>query len=171
MTTSRILLAAALFLPSLAMAQKLDLKLDSLVSKATEKAEVDVDPSLLGSVLQGNVPGSGIAAAAKEVHVRNYKFSKEGGYSDKDLEPLRKQLGEGSGWSRIINVKEKNESNEVFTFVQGGQIRAFLVVACEAREVNVVYLVGDITEAQLKSLVSSTIHYKPDQAPAKPAQN
>ena len=42
MTTSRILLAATLFLPSLAMGQKLDLKLDSLVSKAAEKADPGV---------------------------------------------------------------------------------------------------------------------------------
>ena len=113
----------------------------------------------------------GLAATAKEVHVRNYKFSKEGGYSDKDLEPLRKQLGAGSGWSRIIYAKEKNETSEVFTFIQEDVIRGFLVLACEPTEVSVVHLVGEITQERLKELVSSTIHYKPDQTPAKPAQN
>ena len=53
--------------------------------------------------------------------MRHYEFDKAGAWSDKDLEPLRKQVSEGSGWSRILNVKEKNESTEVFVLIPGRQ--------------------------------------------------
>ena len=42
-------------------------------------------------------------------------------YSDKDLEPLRKQVSEASGWSRVVNVKEKDENTEIFRVDPGRQ--------------------------------------------------
>jgi hypothetical protein len=150
-----------LLLPALASGQKLELKLDSLAAKASEKAEVDLDGSALGAALQKGKLGSHLPATLGEVHVRNYEFSKPGGYSDQDLEPLRRQLGGGSGWSRIINVKEKQESTEIYTHGGGDKLDGLLIVACEAAEVSIVHLVGTLTPEQLKELVSSNIRYMP----------
>ncbi len=151
---------AALLLPALAVGQKLDLKLDSLASKASEKAEVDLDGAALGMALQQGKLGGKMPVSVQEVHVRNYEFAKPGEYSDKDLEPLRKQLGAGSGWSRIIHVKEKQESTEIYTLGQGDKLGGLLIIACEAAEVSVVHLGGALTLEQAKALVSSNIRYQ-----------
>ena len=103
----------------------------------------------------------GIAYALKGVYIRNYEFSKPGEYSDKDLEPLRKQVADGSGWSRIIHVREKQENTEIYVLNAGGQITSLLILACEAAEVSVVHLIGSISPEKLTAFVSSNIQYLP----------
>jgi hypothetical protein len=159
MRIALVLVCIGLLLPVLAAGQKLELKLDSLAAKASQKAEVDLDGSALALALQKGHLGDHMPATVGEVHVRNYEFSKPGGYSDQDLAPLRKQLGAGSGWSRIINVKEKQESTEIYSHSLGDKLGGFLVVACEAAEVSIVYIVGTLTPEQLKELVSSNVRY------------
>ena len=68
-------------------------------------------------------------------------------------------MSEGSGWSRIVNVKEKNESAEVFVWNQGGKVGGCLILAGEAKELSVVYILGTLTVAQMKELVDSHIAY------------
>ena len=159
MRIALVLACIGLLLPALAAGQKLELKLDSLAAKASQKAEADLDGSALGLALQKGQLGAHMPATVGELHVRNYEFSKPGGYSDQDLEPLRKQLGAGSGWSRIINVKEKQESTEIYSHSQGDKLGGLLIVACEAAEVSIVYIVGALTPEQLKELVSSSVRY------------
>jgi len=157
MRTVLALTFAGFLLAPFAAGQKLDLKLDALASKATDKSEVDLDgeKTALPEQLKG------IASALKGVYIRSYEFSKPGEYSDKDLEPLRKQVGDGSGWSRIVNVREKQETTEIYALNAGGQITGLLILACEATEVSVVHLIGAVNPAQLKELVSTNIRYLP----------
>jgi hypothetical protein len=161
------MLALTMF-ASLASAQKLELKFEGLAARASDKTEVDLDGSILKLVLpqalakkdkDGKPSINDLLSGLQEVHVRNYEFDKAEAYTDKDLEPLRKQVGEGSGWSRIVNVKEKNESTEVFVQSQGGKVSSCLILAAEARELSVVYLMGTLTLAQMKELVDSNIAY------------
>src|ERR1019366_1327180 len=98
------------------------------------------------------------------------EFDKAGSYSDTDLEPLRKQVSEGNGWSRIVNVKEKDESAEVFVQTQGGKVTGCLVLAAEAKELSVVYLLGTLTVAQMKELVDSSVVYNLAALTAKPSK-
>jgi hypothetical protein len=148
---------AGFLLVPFAAGQKLDLKLDSLASKASDKSEVDLDKEKIALPEQLK----GIASALKGVYIRSYEFSKPGAYSDQDLEPLRKQVADGSGWSRIIHVREKQESTEIYVLNAGGQITSLLILACEAAEVSVVHLIGSMSPEQLKTFVSSNIHYLP----------
>ena len=151
---------AGMTLAPFAGAQKLELKFDALAARASEKAEVDLDGSILKLLPQllskddrdGKSPVIEVLGGLREIHVRNYEFDKTGAYTDKDLEPLRKQVSEGSGWSRIVHVKEDGESTEVFMQSQGGKIGSCLSLAAEARELSVVYLVGTMTVAQMKGL-------------------
>lgn len=163
-----VTLLAGMMLAPLASAQKLELKFDAIAAKASEKAEVDLDGALLKLALQhglakkdkeGKSPAGELLSGVQEIHVRNYEFEKEGSYSDKDLEPLRKQVSESSGWSRIVNVKEKSESTEVFVFSQGGKVGSCLILSAEAKELTVVYIMGTLTLAQMKELVNSNIAY------------
>jgi hypothetical protein len=168
-------LLAALTLAPVAMGQKLELKLDSLAAKASSKNEVDLDGALLKVALGKAMQMAGTEAkdgkeatgpmlqkalaGLEAVHVRNYEFAASGAYSDKDLEPLRQQVGEGSGWSRIVNVQEKNESTQVFTLVHGDEVAGCLVLAAEAKELTVVYVAGRMALADMKELVNSNVKY------------
>lgn len=159
-TATLLTLALALLLTPLAYAQKIELKLDGLAAKAAEKAELDLDPSLVSKMMEGGKLPNIAPSSAKEVRIRNYKFAKEGEYSDKDLDSVRKQLAEGSGWSRIVNVKDNKETVELYVFREADQIRAFVLIACEPAELSVVYVAGEMTPEQLKALVSSRIQYQ-----------
>jgi hypothetical protein len=170
---------AGMTLAPLASAQKLELKFDALAAKASEKSEVDLDGSILKTVLSqvpskkdkdGKSPMADLLGGVQEIHLRNYEFDKAGSYSDTDLEPLRKQVSEGNGWSRIVNVKEKDESAEVFVQTQGGKVTGCLVLAAEAKELSVVYLLGTLTVAQMKELVDSNVVYNLAALTAKPSK-
>ncbi len=159
---------AGLMFASLGSAQKLELKFDALAARASDKTELDLDGAILKLVLpqalakkdkDGKSPVSDLLSGVQEIHLRNYEFDKAAAYPDKDLEPLRKQVSEGAGWSRILNVKEKNETTEVFVQSQGGKVSSCLILAAEAKELSVVYLMGTLTVAQMKELVDSNIAY------------
>ena len=151
---------AGMMLTSAARAQKLDLKFDALASKASDKAEVDLDGALLRlAARHAKAEAGDFLGDVKEIHVRHYEFDKAGSYSDQDLAPLRKQVSEGAGWSRILNVKEKDENTEIFVLTQGGKIGSCLILSAEARQLSVVYVMGTLTLAQMKELAGSdTLH-------------
>ena len=151
---------AGLMCAPVAPAQKLDLKFDALAAKASDKAELDLDGALLRfATRHAKAEAGDFLGDVKEIHVRHYEFDKAGSYSDQDLAPLRKQVSESAGWSRIINVKEKDENTEVFVLSQGGKIGSCLIVSAEAKQLSVVYVMGTLTLAQMKELAGSdTLH-------------
>ena len=90
---------AGMTLAPLASAQKLELKFDGLAAKASQKAEVDLDGSILKLALSqvplkkdkdGKLSINDLLSGVQEVHLRNYEFDKAGAYTDADQEPLRK---------------------------------------------------------------------------------
>jgi hypothetical protein len=155
-------LAGMMWAP-MAPAQKLDLKFDGLAAKASDKAEIDLDGALLRFATQhGKAAAGDFLSDVKEIHVRHYEFDKAGSYSDQDLAPLRKQVSESAGWSRVLNVKEKDENTEIFVLTQGGKVGSCLILSAEARQLSVVYLMGTLTLAQMKELAGSdTLHDLP----------
>jgi len=148
---------AGLLLSVVAAGQKLELKLDSLAAKAAEKSEVDLDGGALDLAKRAGKVGHGMPGTVTGVYARSYEFSNSEAYTEKDLEPLRKQVGESSGWTRILHAKEKHESTEIFVLNQGDQIRGLLIVAREAKEVSVVHITGALTPDNLKELVTSNV--------------
>jgi hypothetical protein len=144
-----------------ARSQGLDINLDTLSSKAKEKAEVTLEGSLLAQVLQA-APANVKSAVANvsRVVVRHYEFEKAGQYSDTDLDGVRKQVSNGAGWSRVLNVKEEHESTEVYMLTsQDGKPTGFLLISAEPKELTVVNVVGTVDLASLRAVVNSTIHY------------
>jgi hypothetical protein len=166
-------LAAVLFAGILLVlpghAQKLELKFDDLAAKASDKAEVDLDGALLKFAMQvadNDKKGEkdkkslrGLLNGVQQIHVRHYEFDKAGAWSDRDLEPVRKQVSGVAGWSRIVNVKEKNESTEVYVLMQGNDLGGALILAAEEKEFTVVHVQGTMTLAEMKELVDSKIAY------------
>jgi Domain of unknown function (DUF4252) len=170
MKTLLLAMVMAVLACELASAQKVNLDFSTLAAKATAKKEV----TLKGGVLQilgqvaslanrddkGNAGDFGTMLPGIDgIKVRQYEFAMEGEYSDRDLEPLRQQVGNGSGWSRIVNKKEKDESTEIYIYHQGGKLGGMLLIAAKAKELTVVHISGSAQLAQLKDLVNSTIHY------------
>jgi uncharacterized protein DUF4252 len=182
MKISTTILFAALTIAPLAIGQKLELKLDDIAAKASKKNEVDLDGPLLKAAV-ANLPqlaakhaktakdgkevkesplGAQLPAllsAVTGVYVRNYGFDKPGTYADGDLDGVRKQVGDGSGWMRIIRVKEKGESTEIYLLNHGEEIAGCLILVAQPKELTVVHVTGAATMAQMKELVNSDIKY------------
>jgi hypothetical protein len=151
-------------------AQTLNLDFSALAAKARAKNEVTLDSNAIqmlqrvGALANKDDKGKAddlgkILSGIQAVAIRNYEFAKAGEYADRDLDPLRGQVGSGSGWSRIVNVKEENESTEIYVHNQGGKPDGMLVIAAEAQELTVVHITGSVQLAQLKDVINSTIHY------------
>lgn len=141
-------------------AQKLVLKLDHVAARAKEKAEVDLDSAAL-QVAAGQLRKQhrDLFSSVTELHVRHYEFDQTGQYSDADLEHVRKQVGSGTGWSRIVNVKDKDETVEVHMLRLEDKMAGLLVIAAEPKELSVVYLLGQVGLDQLTAMVKSNIVY------------
>jgi hypothetical protein len=163
----RLPIASALLLTlagAPAAAQRLTLNFDALAAKAKDKTEVNLDAAML-QALRATTPGKPGADQAKvfpgvqEIHIRTYEFEKAGEYSDKDLDPLRKQVASSSGWSRIVFSKDQDETTEIHVLTQEGKQAGLLVIAAEPRELTVVYVLGQVQLTQLRELVQSTIQY------------
>lgn len=173
MRLSSLLLLTALTIAPLAIGQNLDLKLDDVAAKAAKKNEVDLDGQLLKMAVanlpqlaakSGKQPPEEIKlpallSALTGVHVRNYGFETAGAYGEGDLDSIRKQVGDGSGWQRIVRVKDKGQSTEVYLFNRGEEIGGCLVMMAQPKELTVVHLTGAATLAQMKELVNSNIKY------------
>ncbi|HMD71210.1 MAG TPA: DUF4252 domain-containing protein [Bryobacteraceae bacterium] len=155
---SAIAIAMILSAP-FAVAQKLNLQFDSLAARAKEKAEVDLDGAMLSQAAKMDKKLGELAGAVKEVHVRHYEFGAAGAYSEADLEPLHKQTGAGSGWSRVVNVKDKDDHVEILAHFLDGKPAGLLVIAAEAKELSVVHIVGEIPLDKMSELVNSSIKY------------
>jgi hypothetical protein len=101
----------------------------------------------------------GAAANVSRLMLRHYEFENAGQYSDSDLDAVRKQVSNGSGWSRVLNVKEEHESTEIYMLSQNGKPGGFLLISAEPKELTVIHVVGTIDLARLREVVNSTIHY------------
>ena len=140
-----------------ACAQTIDFNLDAVAAKAKEKAEITLEGPLLNLALQSASEKTKTAAAnLSRLIVRHYEFDKPGQYSDAELENIRKQV---STWSRILNVKDSDESTQIYMLVQNGKPAAFLLISSKPKELTVVHAAGSIDLASLKEVVNSTIHY------------
>ena len=176
------ILVAGLATVPFALGQRLELKLDAVAAKASAKREVDLDGPLLKtavanlpqlaakhakgakageetkeSPMAGQLPA--LLSALTGVYVRNYGFDKPAAYADSDLDEIRKQVGDGSGWMRIVSVKEKSESTEIYLLSRGEEIAGALVMVAQPKELTVVHVTGAATMAQMKELVNSNIKY------------
>ena len=157
------LLAAFVSVP--ARAQKLNLNFDAIAQKATEKTELSLEGPMLDTLRQklgkaGDKDQQTLFASIDQISVHNYEFAKPGEYADSDLDPLRKQMAGAAGWSRILNVKEKDEDTQIYVLMRDGKPAGFLLIAAEAKELTVIHVVGSIQLAQLHELINSTIHFK-----------
>jgi hypothetical protein len=137
-------------------AQKLDLKFDGLAAKASSKVELDLGGTLLrlAARLSKDADVSGLLAGVNSVHVRNYEFSRDGAFSQQDIEPLRNQVAAQSRWSKLLAAKEEDATTEIYLAVNGDKVTGALIMSTDARELHVIYMEGNMALAQMKRLVN-----------------
>src|SRR5437763_1219971 len=89
---------------------------DKLAAKASEKVDVNMDKSVL-QMAANFLGGKGDEGKVKEmvqgltcVYVKSFTFEKEGQYSPADLAEIRAHV-QAPAWSKIVDVKEKNETS------------------------------------------------------------
>ena len=149
-------------------AQNIDLKLDAVAAKATQKAEVDLEGPMLEAALakmkekakeKAGDKTADLLSGIKAVHVRHYEFAQPAAYSDADLDAIRAQLKPEAGWSSMVNVKDKNESTQILTHKDGNQITGLFVLAAEPKELTVVQIAGAVSLDKLTALVQSSVKF------------
>jgi len=148
-----------------ARAQKLNINFDAISKKATDKTEMSLEGPMLDMLKQTVLKNVGkdnqaIFAGVDQISLHTYEFAKAGDYSDQDLDALRKQVTGSTGWSRMLNVQEKDEATEIYTFMQGKNPAGFLLIAAEAKELTVIHVSGTFQLAQLQELIKSTVQFK-----------
>lgn len=151
-------------LPVAAQEIKIPESLERLAAKAKETVNVSLDANMLqlaGNFLstqkEGEAKVKELTGKLKGVYVRSFEFEKDGEYSDADLQPLRVQLTRERGWSRIVDVAEKNERTEVYVKNDGERMTGVAVIAAEPRELTVVYVDGPIDLKRLSDLAGIDI--------------
>lgn len=154
-----VLFAVLIVLPSVGHAQDALLRLDHLARlapQATETVDLTLPPELLQLASAFLGPDDPNQAAVKElvaglkgIYVKSFQFDRDGVYTQDDVDAIHKQL---SGWSRIVNMQEVNESVGVYLLQQDGQTNGLAVVVAEPRELTIVNIVGPIDLAKLAAL-------------------
>jgi hypothetical protein len=149
---SSALLALLLFCGlAVARAQEARLRLDHLDRlsvRATESVEItmnDVQVQFLRKLVSLSESDQSklkrLLSKLKGVYVRGYEFARDGEYSDGDIEEVRAQL-RSPGWERIVEVRNRNGSDEVFFMPRDGEIAGFAAVSTGPRKVCVINIVG-----------------------------
>lgn len=157
--TPAVVLACALAAP-FAWGQKLELKLDHLKAKAVESTEVDLDGAALDLALKFAKPGEGAKGIeVKGVYVRSFEFSQSGQYSEADVESVLKQVRGNSGWTRLLNVRDKDDHVEIYLMSKGDQVGGLVILAAEPDELTVVNIVGTASLDRVKELVTSNLDF------------
>ena len=157
-----VAVCAALWIVPAATGQKLELKFDALAARASSESELDLDGNLLklAARMAKEADLSGLISGVSSIHVRSYGFSKDGQYTEKDLEHLRNQVAAQSRWSRILNMKEDDATAEIYIAAQGDKVSGCLIVSAEPRELSVIYLEGSMALAQVKRLMDEDTRHE-----------
>jgi hypothetical protein len=150
---------SALALATAMSGQQLDLSLlDKLAARAKSSANVTMDEDKLkfaSAFLSNDDPNQSAAksmvGALKAINVRVFEFDAPGQFSVSDLEAIRKQL-RAPGWSKMIDVKDRDETAEIYMFSKGKDLGGIAIIASEKKELAVVNIVGPVDLKTLGSL-------------------
>lgn len=140
-------------------AGRLQFDWSKLASKASEKSEIQLEGATLemaSKFLSANKTGDAakfkqLVDGLKGVYVSSFKFDRAGQYNLADLDGLRAQL-RAPEWSKIVDVQEKSESSAVYLNQDGKQMRGFVLISAQPKELTVVEILGAIDPSMLSAL-------------------
>jgi hypothetical protein len=157
-----VLALMLLLAPSVVYAQGPRLQLDQLqrlAERASEVTDITLDPMMLqlASGLLSSDAGSAdvkaLIAGLKGVYVKSFEFEREGGYSEGDVNSIRKQLS-APGWTKIVSTQSKQdrENVDIYSWREGNQSGGLAILVAEPQELTVVNIVGQIDLTKLAAL-------------------
>jgi hypothetical protein len=155
----KTLLLTVLLAAPLCAQEGLDFKsLDKLDALAKNKTRVTLDANMLqlaSGFLGDDNNGQQLKAiigGLKGIYVRTYEFDKKGAYTEADIEPLRTSLQQQQ-WSWIVQSKEGHDFSDVYIQpLQSDRVGGVAIISGEARDLTVIYIVGNMTVKDLEKL-------------------
>jgi hypothetical protein len=156
MKTALLLFATAI---AASAQQRFDFKvLDKLGANATESTNITLDGNTLklaSNFLGDDKDNESVKAVVKKlkgVYIRSFEFAKPGQYREADLAPLRAYLNTPK-WSKIVDVKEANETSEIFLQpLPEDQLGGLAIISAEPTEVTVVFIEGVLSMSDIGKL-------------------
>jgi len=150
---------SALALGAVLSGQQLDLSLlDKLAARAKSSVNVTLDEDKLkfaSAFLSNDDPNQSAAktmvTGLKAINVRVFEFDSPGQFSVADLDLIRKQL-RSPGWSKMVDVKDRDETAEIYMFSKAKDLGGITIIAAEKKELVVVNIVGPVDLKTLGSL-------------------
>ncbi|MBS1804042.1 MAG: DUF4252 domain-containing protein [Acidobacteria bacterium] len=90
------------------------------------------------------------------IYVRSYEFDKEGQYSPVEIEKLRSYFQTGGEWASIVHEQDRRrgESTDVMMKMVNGNPHGLFVLDAEAKELNIVLILGPVKMEDLGRLSS-----------------
>ncbi len=154
--------ALLLLCAPLAAQQGAQLRMDlrHMEQKAEEVVSVDLDGKSLDGgrkllMLKGVAdPVKNLLGKLKGVYLRRFWFKKKEGYSEEDVSAIREQV-KGPNWVRLFEVKDRNKTQGVYSYVENEVVTGFTVLSEEEQEFTVVNIVGPIDLETLSGLGDS----------------
>ena len=154
--------ALLLFCAPLSAQQGAQLRMDlqHMEQKAEEVVSVDLDGKSLDGgrkllMLKGvTEPVKNLLGKLKGVYLRRFWFKKKEGYSEEDVSAIREQV-KGPNWVRLFEVKDRNKTQGVYSYVENEEVTGFTVLSEEEQEFTVVNIVGPIDLETLSGLGDS----------------
>jgi hypothetical protein len=139
---------------------QLRMDLQHMEQKAEEVVSVDLDGKSLDGgrkllMLKGVAdPVKNLLGKLKGVYLRRFWFKKKEGYSEEDVSAIREQV-KGPNWVRLFEVKDRNKTQGVYSYVENEEVTGFTVLSEEEQEFTVVNIVGPIDLETLSGLGDS----------------
>ena len=116
--------------------EAVNINLDGLLLHAAAAFIDDKDPDAAAT--------KRLLAGIHAIQIRSYQFDHEGGYSQDDVNAIRRQLN-APGWSQLVKTHDqKGQDVDIFIRLEHDRPEGLAVVVSEPREFTVVNIVGSI---------------------------
>ena len=130
---------------------------DRLAKKASDSVNITLDAGMLKAA-KGFIPaGDADSAQVRKliegltgVSVRTFEFKAPGAYTQADLDAILALVH--APWQRIVDVKDENESTQIYMLPGAEKPMGLFVLAAESQELTVVQIDGPINLQDLSSL-------------------
>jgi hypothetical protein len=133
-------------------------QLDKLGVNAKESTNLTLDGPVL-KMASGLMGKSKDADSVKSlidglngIYIRSFEFDAPGKYNEADLEPLRTWL-DSQHWSKIVDTRSDKEKSTIYVLpLPDGKFGGLAIVSAEEKEVNVVFIDGQINMDDIAKL-------------------
>jgi hypothetical protein len=130
----------------------------TLATRASNYTEVTLDRKMLDFASrfmdkEDDAEGKRIIAKLNGIYVRTYEFDKPGQYTPDDLAAIRRQFTTGD-WNPIVKQRSKDgtDDSDIYMKVVNGEIQGMFILNSEPKELNFVFLSGNIQPDELSEI-------------------